>query len=118
MKDLMTPVRPSVLGVIMSIWFFCTVWKKDLMLGLMACRVETGGEPSQARVISEQCHSTLMGLTLWLFLGGENLFVGLSSAVSGALRLVLRLDLHKSSRVAESHCWHEGSKQINKNNGL
>lgn len=32
-------------------------------------------------------------LTLWLFLGGENLFVGLSSAVSGALRFVLPRDL-------------------------
>lgn len=37
MKDLITPVRPSVFGVIMSIWFFCTVWRKDLMCGLIAC---------------------------------------------------------------------------------
>lgn len=108
MKDLMTPVRPSVFGVIMSIWFFCTVWRKDLMLGLMACIVTMGEMDSLLKhtVVSKQRHLTLKGLTLWLFLGGENLFVGLSSAVSGALRLVLRRDLHKSSRVAESRCWH------------
>lgn len=44
MKDLMTPERPSVLGVIISIWFLCTVWRKDLMLGLTACKDITKGD--------------------------------------------------------------------------
>lgn len=39
MKDLITAVRPRVFGVIISIWFFCTVWRKDRMLGLIACGV-------------------------------------------------------------------------------
>lgn len=100
MKDLMTPARPSVLGVIISIWFFCTAWRKDLMWGLIACR-------SRSRIITPklgkrlsttqaQNHEwTVKGPTLWLFLGGENLLVGLSSAASGALRLVLWRDLDK-----------------------
>lgn len=41
MKDLMTPLRPSVFGVIISIWFFCTAWRKDLMWGLIVCRLTT-----------------------------------------------------------------------------
>jgi len=36
MKDLITAVRPREFGVIISIWFFCTVWRKDRMLGLIA----------------------------------------------------------------------------------
>lgn len=42
-------------------------------------------------------------LTDWLFLGGENLLVGLPSTVSGALRLVLRLDLQSSSDQQLTH---------------
>lgn len=62
----MTPVRPSVLGVIMSIWFFCTVWRKDLMLGLMACIGIMREMDSLLKhtVIPKQCHMTLKGLTL------------------------------------------------------
>lgn len=116
MKDLMTPVRPKVDGVIMSIWFFCTVWRKDLMLGRTAWkgtarggRVDVhggrqGGEMwwggcegvtlqmTQFQVLDRKTHLRRF-LTDWLFLGGENLLVGLPSTVSGALRFVLRLDL-------------------------
>lgn len=45
--------------------------------------------------LPQNWYLTTKGLTLWLFLGGESLLVGLPSAVSGALRLVLWRDLDK-----------------------
>ena len=35
MKDFITVLRPTDAGIIISIWFFCTVWRKALMLGFM-----------------------------------------------------------------------------------
>lgn len=62
-----------------------------------------GSDPAHDPVPGVKLRNASEILTDRLFLGGENLLVGLPSTVSGALRLVLRLDLKPSSDYQLAH---------------
>lgn len=67
MKDLITALRPRELGVIISIWFFCTVWRKDFMLGLTACIFKTNYRKIQSIAIWIRNRSTVFHTRIHIF---------------------------------------------------
>lgn len=89
MNDLITAERPKELGVIISIWFFCTVWRKDLIFGLIVCLLKRskgtnsnlhGRHPlftSELHLLQPQGTNIWTSYTLALF-GGRTSFSGTS----------------------------------------
>lgn len=60
MKDFMTVLRPREPGVIISIWFFCTVCMNERMCGAILYRDTTNGHRLDQRLVNQILKKTFL----------------------------------------------------------